>query len=251
MKYKAKLSFDKIRAVESNPVGKLILVTAINPTPAGEGKSTITIGLADALNKIGKKPWLSTANRLVQSWGSREVRKLAVVLCLGKLPMEDINLHFTGGYDAIANCQQCSLLLWSTNYSLKIQAKWVGNWTNVVSFGNVSWDLWMTAFSSCDCWTWWTSKRYSTWDGFWYYSCPSEIMAILAWRLILKILKSFSKYRYRLSLPTLPPVWLVTAGVGRCAEALIRSDAIAELVQTIYGTPALYTVALCQYCSWM
>ena len=45
---KAKLSFDKIRAVESNPVGKLILVTAINPTPAGEGKSTITIGLADA-----------------------------------------------------------------------------------------------------------------------------------------------------------------------------------------------------------
>ena len=54
-KYKAKLSFDKIREVESNPVGKLILVTAINPTPAGEGKSTITIGLADALNKIGKK----------------------------------------------------------------------------------------------------------------------------------------------------------------------------------------------------
>ena len=49
-KYKAKLSFDKIREVESNPVGKLILVTAINPTPAGEGKSTITIGLADAMN---------------------------------------------------------------------------------------------------------------------------------------------------------------------------------------------------------
>ena len=54
-KYKAKLSFDKISEVEKNPVGKLILVTAINPTPAGEGKSTITIGLADALNKIGKK----------------------------------------------------------------------------------------------------------------------------------------------------------------------------------------------------
>lgn len=58
-KYKAKLSFDKIRAVESNPVGKLILVTAINPTPAGEGKSTITIGLADALNKIGKKTMIA------------------------------------------------------------------------------------------------------------------------------------------------------------------------------------------------
>ncbi|MBZ4265165.1 formate--tetrahydrofolate ligase, partial [Streptococcus pneumoniae] len=58
-KYKAKLSFDKIRAVESNPVGKLILVTAINPTPAGEGKSTLTIGLADALNKIGKKTMIA------------------------------------------------------------------------------------------------------------------------------------------------------------------------------------------------
>ena len=58
-KYKAKLSFDKIREVESNPVGKLILVTAINPTPAGEGKSTITIGLADALNKIGKKTMIA------------------------------------------------------------------------------------------------------------------------------------------------------------------------------------------------
>ena len=58
-KYKAKLSFDKIREVEKNPVGKLILVTAINPTPAGEGKSTITIGLADALNKIGKKTMIA------------------------------------------------------------------------------------------------------------------------------------------------------------------------------------------------
>lgn len=73
-KYKAKLSFDKIRAVESNPVGKLILVTAINPTPAGEGKSTLTIGLADALNKIGKKTMIAIREpSLGQSWGSRVV----------------------------------------------------------------------------------------------------------------------------------------------------------------------------------
>lgn len=58
-KYKAKLSFDKIQELKKNPVGKLILVTAINPTPAGEGKSTITIGLADALNKIGKKTMIA------------------------------------------------------------------------------------------------------------------------------------------------------------------------------------------------
>ena len=58
-KYKAKLTFDKIKAVEENAPGKLVLVTAINPTPAGEGKSTITIGLADALNKIGKKTMIA------------------------------------------------------------------------------------------------------------------------------------------------------------------------------------------------
>ena len=58
-KYKAKLSFNKIQELQKNPVGKLILVTAINPTPAGEGKSTITIGLADALNKIGKKTMIA------------------------------------------------------------------------------------------------------------------------------------------------------------------------------------------------
>ena len=58
-KYKAKLSFDKIKSVQENKPGKLVLVTAINPTPAGEGKSTMSIGLADALNKIGKKTMLA------------------------------------------------------------------------------------------------------------------------------------------------------------------------------------------------
>ena len=54
-KYKAKLSFDKIKSIQENKPGKLVLVTAINPTPAGEGKSTMSIGLADALNKNRQK----------------------------------------------------------------------------------------------------------------------------------------------------------------------------------------------------
>ncbi len=54
-RYKAKLSMDLIRRVQDKPSGKLILVTAITPTPAGEGKSTTTVGLAQALNKLGKK----------------------------------------------------------------------------------------------------------------------------------------------------------------------------------------------------
>ena len=58
-KYKAKLSFDFLRQIESNEPGKLILVTAINPTKAGEGKSTTTVGLGDALNRLGKKTMMA------------------------------------------------------------------------------------------------------------------------------------------------------------------------------------------------
>ena len=99
-KYKAKLSFDKIREVEKNPVGKLILVTAINPTPAGEGKSTITIGLADALNTIGKKTMIAirepSLGPVMGIKGGAAGGGYAQVL-----PMEDINLHFTGDMHAI------------------------------------------------------------------------------------------------------------------------------------------------------
>ena len=59
-KYKAKLSFDFLRQIENNEPGKLILVTAINPTKAGEGKSTTTVGLGDALNRLGKKTMMAS-----------------------------------------------------------------------------------------------------------------------------------------------------------------------------------------------
>ncbi|HFU9581969.1 TPA: formate--tetrahydrofolate ligase, partial [Streptococcus agalactiae] len=99
-KYKAKLSFDKIEAVRSQKVGKLILVTAINPTPAGEGKSTMSIGLADALNKIGKKTMIAlrepSLGPVMGIKGGAAGGGYAQVL-----PMEDINLHFTGDMHAI------------------------------------------------------------------------------------------------------------------------------------------------------
>ena len=99
-KYKAKLSFDKINAVKDNKPGKLILVTAINPTPAGEGKSTMSIGLADALNKIGKKTMIAlrepSLGPVMGIKGGAAGGGYAQVL-----PMEDINLHFTGDMHAI------------------------------------------------------------------------------------------------------------------------------------------------------
>src|SRR5271155_3401629 len=99
-KYKAKIALDYIQSLPDRPHAKLVLVTAITPTPAGEGKTTTTVGLGDALNLIGKKAMLC-------------LREASLGPCFGvkggaagggyaqALPMEDINLHFTGDIHAI------------------------------------------------------------------------------------------------------------------------------------------------------
>lgn len=99
-KYKTKISLETIKKIENNQDGKLILVTAINPTPAGEGKTTTMIGLAQAMNRIGKKTIVA-------------MREPSLGPCFGikggaagggyaqVVPMEDINLHFTGDIHAI------------------------------------------------------------------------------------------------------------------------------------------------------
>ena len=101
-KYKAKLSYDLIRRVEEKQPGKLILVTAITPTPAGEGKSTTTVGLAQGMHKLGKRVIVA-------------LREPSLGPCMGikggaagggysqVVPMEDINLHFTGDFHAITS----------------------------------------------------------------------------------------------------------------------------------------------------
>lgn len=101
-RYKAKLSMDLIKRVQDKPDGKLILVTAITPTPAGEGKSTTTVGLAQGLAKIGQKVIVA-------------LREPSLGPCMGikggaagggysqVMPMEDINLHFTGDFHAITS----------------------------------------------------------------------------------------------------------------------------------------------------
>ena len=100
--YKAKLSLDYIDSLKSKPNGKLILTTAISPTPAGEGKTTTTVGLGDAMNRIGKKTMIC-------------LREPSLGPCFGVkggaagggyaqvVPMEDINLHFTGDFHAITS----------------------------------------------------------------------------------------------------------------------------------------------------
>ena len=101
-KYKAKLSDELEKRVAGNPDGKLVLVTAINPTPAGEGKTTVSIGLTQALNRLGHKTVVA-------------LREPSLGPCFGikggaagggysqVVPMEDLNLHFTGDFHAITS----------------------------------------------------------------------------------------------------------------------------------------------------
>ncbi len=101
-KYKAKISEEYLNRISGNPEGKLILVTAINPTPAGEGKTTISVGLGQAFGKLGKKAVIA-------------LREPSLGPCFGikggaagggyaqVVPMEDLNLHFTGDFHAITS----------------------------------------------------------------------------------------------------------------------------------------------------
>ncbi|BED93004.1 MAG: formate--tetrahydrofolate ligase [Candidatus Paraimprobicoccus trichonymphae] len=110
-KYKAKLNNDLFERVKNNKSGKLILVTAVNPTPAGEGKTTTTIGLGQALNKIGKKTLMAlrepSLGPVFGLKGGATGGGYSQVV-----PMEDINLHFTGDIHAItaANNLMCACL---------------------------------------------------------------------------------------------------------------------------------------------
>jgi formate--tetrahydrofolate ligase len=100
--YKAKVSMDYIKSLKSKPNGKLILVTAITPTPAGEGKTTTTVGLTDALNHIGKKAMLCLREpSLGPSFGMKGGAAGGGYAQV--VPMEDINLHFTGDFHAITS----------------------------------------------------------------------------------------------------------------------------------------------------
>ena len=110
-KYKAKISNEYYDKIKQNPDGKLILVTAINPTPAGEGKTTVTVGLGEAFGKLDKKAVIA-------------LREPSLGPCFGikggaagggyaqVVPMEDLNLHFTGDFHAITAANNlCAAML--------------------------------------------------------------------------------------------------------------------------------------------
>ncbi|HEM3491798.1 TPA: formate--tetrahydrofolate ligase [Streptococcus suis] len=231
-KYKAKLSFDKINAVKGNAPGKLILVTAINPTPAGEGKSTITIGLADALSKIGKKTMIAlrepSLGPVMGIKGGAAGGGYAQVL-----PMEDINLHFTGDMHAITTANNALSALIDNHIH---QGNVIGIdqrriiWKRVV-------DLNDRALRKVTVGLGGPLNGIPREDGF-DITVASEIMAILCLATDINDLKErlaniVIGYRFDRS-----PVYVRDLAVEG-ALTLILKDAIKpNLVQTIYGTPA-------------
>ena len=180
---KAKISFDFINSLKDRPDGKLILVTAINPTPAGEGKTTTTVGLSDGLNRIGK-PAMSC------------LREPSLGPCFGVkggaagggyaqvVPMEDINLHFTGDFHAITSAHNLlSALLDNHIYwgnSLGIDARRIA-WRRVMDMNDRALRSIVNSLGG-------TANGFPREDGF-DITVASEIMAIFCLATDLKDLE--------------------------------------------------------------
>lgn len=232
-KYKAKITMDKIKELETNPDGKLILVTAINPTSAGEGKTTTSIGLADSLSKIGKRVVLC-------------LREPSLGPCFGikggacgggyaqVVPMDEINLHFTGDMHAITSAN--NLLAALIDNSLQ-----QGNPLNIdprtITFKRVV-DLNDRALRDCIIGLGGKKNGVPRESGF-DITVASEVMAILCLASDLMDLK------VRLANITIGYTYdglRITAGDLKAegAMTLLMKDAIKpNLVQTLEGTPAL------------
>lgn len=231
-KYKAKLTFDKIKAVEENAPGKLVLVTAINPTPAGEGKSTITIGLADALNKIGKKTMIAirepSLGPVMGIKGGAAGGGYAQVL-----PMEDINLHFTGDMHAITTANNALSALIDNHLhqgnELDIDQRRI-IWKRVVDLNDRALRHVTVGLGS-------PINGIPREDGF-DITVASEIMAILCLATNVEDLKErlaniVIGYRFDRS-----PVYVRDLEVQGSLALILKEAIKPNLVQTIYGTPA-------------
>lgn len=133
-KYKAKISDEYMQSVKNNENGKLILVTAINPTPAGEGKTTVTVGLGQAMCKLGKKAVIA-------------LREPSLGPCFGikggaagggyaqVVPMEDLNLHFTGDFHAITSANNLLAAVMDNHMHQEIHSASIRS----VSYLSVAW----------------------------------------------------------------------------------------------------------------
>ncbi len=230
--YKAKLSMDFIKSLQSRPNGKLILVSAITPTPAGEGKTTTTVGLTDALNHIGKKAMLCLREpSLGPSFGMKGGAAGGGYAQV--VPMEDINLHFTGDFHAITSANNLlaamidNHIYWGN--SLGIDQRRV-TWRRVLDMNDRALRSIVSSLGG-------VANGFPREDGF-DITVASEVMAIFCLASDLDDLKK------RLSNIIIgytrdrKPVRAGDLKAQGAMTALLKEALSPNLVQTLEGTPA-------------
>ena len=230
--YKAKITFAGLNELEKHDDGKLILVTAINPTPAGEGKSTVTIGLGDALNQLGHQAMIAlrepSLGPVMGVKGGAAGGGYAQVL-----PMEDINLHFTGDLHAITTANNAIAALLDNHIhqgnELNIDPRRI-IWKRVVDLNDRQLRQIIGGLGS-------PVNGVPREDGF-DITVASEIMAVFCLATSLDNLKArlakiVVAYTY-----TREPVTVGDLEIAGAITALLKDALKPNLVQTIEGTPA-------------
>jgi formate--tetrahydrofolate ligase len=230
--YKAKVSMDYIKSLQSKKNGKLILVTAITPTPAGEGKTTTTVGLTDALNHIGKKAMLCLREpSLGPSFGMKGGAAGGGYAQV--VPMEDINLHFTGDFHAITSAHNLlSALIDNHVYwgnALGIDSRRVV-WRRVMDMND-------RALREIVCSLGGVANGYPREAGF-DITVASEVMAIFCLAKNLDDLKERLGNIIVAYTRDRKPVRAKDLKAHGAMAALLKEAIAPNLVQTLEGTPA-------------
>ena len=230
--YKAKVSMDFIKSIQGRPNGKLILVTAINPTPAGEGKTTTTVGLTDALNFIGKKAMLCIREpSLGPSFGLKGGAAGGGYAQV--VPMEDINLHFTGDFHAITSANNLLAALIDNHIywgnALGIDPRRVA-WRRVLDMNDRALRSIVSSLGG-------VANGFPREDGF-DITVASEVMAIFC------LARDLDDLKKRLSNIVVgytrerKPVRAGELNAHGAMTVLLKEALAPNLVQTIEGTPA-------------
>jgi len=230
--YKAKIAMDFIATLKDRPNGKLIMVSAITPTPAGEGKTTTTVGLTDALNYIGKKAMLCLREpSLGPSFGVKGGAAGGGYAQV--VPMEDINLHFTGDFHAITSAHNLLAALIDNHIywgnSLGLDSRRVA-WRRVLDMND-------RALREIVCSLGGVANGYPREAGF-DITVASEVMAIFCLARDLEDLKrrlgnviiGYTRER--------KPVRAADLKAHGAMAALLKDAIAPNLVQTLEGTPA-------------
>jgi formate--tetrahydrofolate ligase len=230
--YKAKVSMDFIKSLQSKPNGKLILVSAITPTPAGEGKTTTTVGLTDALNHIGKKAMLCLREpSLGPSFGVKGGAAGGGYAQV--VPMEDINLHFTGDFHAITSANNLLAALIDNHIyfgnALGIDARRIA-WRRVLDMNDRALRSIVSSLGG-------VANGYPREDGF-DITVASEVMAIFCLARNLDDLKNRLGNIVVAYTRDRKPIRARDLKAHGAMAVLLKEALAPNLVQTLEGTPA-------------